>query len=131
MDWVQYFWISAAWECVADYLTQPKVWWQKTDVGIEFFDVEKVWKLNKYTNFGLGTSKKKCSTLLTVGVNVCWRKIPPYKLKVKNGDVTTTIYLTALAYFRTMALEMINSVYKILDATEQECDISLHQMISQ
>ena len=33
--------------------------------------------------------------------------------------------MTTLAYFRTMALEMIDSVYTILDATVQECDISL------
>ena len=46
--------------------------------------------------------------------------------KVKNGDVTTTIYLTTLAYFRTMALETVDSVHKILDATEQEGDVSFY-----
>ena len=51
--------------------------------------------------------------------------ITAYRLRVKNGDVTTTIYLTMLAYFSTMALEMIDSVHKILDATEQECEMSL------
>lgn len=44
---------------------------------------------------------------------------------VKNGNVTTTNCLKTLAYFRSMALEMIDSVYTILDATVQECYISL------
>ena len=29
-------------EHIARYLTEPKVWGQETDVGIEFFDVENV-----------------------------------------------------------------------------------------
>ena len=100
-------------------------------IGVEFFDVENV-KSKQMHHFRSWDVKKELQYVAD-----CWSKclsdndilIPAYKLKVKNGDVTTTIYLTKLAYFRTMALKMINSVHKILDATEQECEISLCNMI--
>ena len=37
-------------EHIARYLTEPKVWGQETDVGIEFFDMENV-KTNQIHHF--------------------------------------------------------------------------------
>lgn len=49
--------------------------------------------------------------------------IPTCKLKIEK-DIST-IYLTTVAHFCNMALEMIDSVHQTLDATDPACDISL------
>ena len=102
---------------VADYFTQSKVWWQETHAGVELFDVENV-KTKQIHHFWSQDIRKEMQYVAD-----CWSKcfldknilIPAYKLKVKDGAVITTVYMTTLAYFRTMALEMIDSVLKLLE----------------